>query len=168
MIDEFGECFCVMGLNREDGATAAYADLGNSRTSLECAPCLSLRLDERPHDCDGVPIEVGDVLYQTTFEGKPIGDPMEVERYTGNALFVKGLALPINAWSCTHREPDSWEKLEEDVRNAAERDIATCAYLSPDGKGCTKCQAKATRNCTRIAFADIADRIERLRGASND
>lgn len=168
VIDEFGECFCVMGLNREDGATAAYADLGNSRTSLECTPCKSLELDERPHDCDGVPIEVGDVLYQTTFEGKPIGDPMEVEKYTGNALFVKGLALPINAWSCTHREPDSWENLEEDVRNAAERDIATCAYLSPDGKGCTKCQAKATRNCTRIAFADIADRIERLRGASND
>ena len=53
VIDEFGECFCVMGLNREDGATAAYADLGNSRTSLECAPCLSLRLDERPHDCEG-------------------------------------------------------------------------------------------------------------------
>lgn len=168
VIDESGECFCVMGLNREDGATAAYADLGNSRTSLECAPCKSLELDERPHDCDGVPVEVGDVLYQTTFEGKPIGDPMEVGKHTGNALFVKGLALPINAWSCTHREPDSWENLEEDVRNAAERDVAACAYLSPDGKGCAKCQAKATRSCTRIAFADIADRIERLRGASND
>lgn len=130
--------------------------------------CVDVELDERPRDCDGVPIEVGDVLYQTTFEGKPIGDPMEVERYTGNALFVKGLALPINAWSCTHREPDSWEKLEEDVRNAAEKDIAPCAYLSPAGKGCTKCQAKATRACTRTAFADIADRIERLMGASND
>ena len=115
VIDEFGECFCVMGLNREDGATAAYADLGNSRTSLECAPCLSLRLDERPHDCDGVPIEVGDVLYQSTFEGEPIGDPMEVKRYTGNALFVKGLALPISAWECTHREPDSFEKIAADA-----------------------------------------------------
>lgn len=121
VIDEFGECFCVMGLNREDGATAAYADLGNSRTSLECAPCKSLELDERPHDCDGVPIEVGDVLYQTTFEGKPIGDPMEVERYTGNALFVKGLALPINAWSCTHREPaDSYERIADDIETRYE------------------------------------------------
>lgn len=121
VIDEFGECFCVMGLNREDGATAAYADLGNSRTSLECAPCLSLRLDERPHDCDGMPIEVGDVLYQTTFEGKPIGDPMEVKRYTGNALFVKGLALPINAWSCTHREPaDSYERIADDIETRYE------------------------------------------------
>ena len=115
VIDEFGECFCVMGLNEEDGATAAYADLGNSRTSLECAPCLSLRLDERPHDCDGVPIEVGDVLYQTTFEGEPIGAPMEVERYTGNALFAKGHPLPINARSCTHREPDSFEAIARDA-----------------------------------------------------
>lgn len=114
VIDEFGECFCVMGLNDEDGATAAYADLCNSRTSIECAPCLSLKLDERPHDCDGVPIEVGDVLYQTTFEGEPIGDPMEVERYTGNALFANGLALPTHARECTHREPDSFEKIAAD------------------------------------------------------
>lgn len=114
VIDEFGECFCVIGLNEEDGATAAYADLGNSRTSLECAPCLSLKLDERPHDCDGAPIEVGDVLYQTDFEGEPIGDPMEVERYTGNALFANGHPLPINARSCTKREPDSFEKIAAD------------------------------------------------------
>lgn len=114
VIDEFGECFCVMGLNDEDGATAAYADLGNRRTSLECAPCKSLELDERPHDCDGVPIEVGDVLYQTTSEGEPIGDPMEVERCTGNALFVNGLALPTHARECTHREPDSFEKIAAD------------------------------------------------------
>lgn len=121
VIDELGERYCIMGLHEGDGATAAYADLGNSRTSLECAPCLSLRLDERPHDCDGMPIEVGDVLYQTTFEGKPIGDPMEVKRYTGNALFVKGLALPINAWSCTHREPaDSYERIADDIETRYE------------------------------------------------
>lgn len=124
VIDEFGDRYCVMGLHEGDGAAAAYADLGNSRTSLECAPCLSLRLDERPHDCDGVPIEVGDVLFQTTFGGKPIGDPMEVERYTGNALFVKGLALPINAWSCTHREPadssDSYERIADDIETRYE------------------------------------------------
>ena len=64
--------------------------------------------------------------------------------------------------------PDSWDKLIDDLMNAAERDIATCAYLSPEGKGCTKCQAKATRECTRTAFTDILSRIERLRGASND
>mgnify|MGYP002561546180 CR=1 FL=1 len=83
--------------------------------------CVDVELDERPRDCDGMPIEVGDVLYQTTFEGKPIGDPMEVERYTGNALFVKGLALPINAWSCTHREPaDSYERIADDIETRYE------------------------------------------------
>ena len=114
VIDELGECFCVMGLNGEDGATAAYADIGNGNASVKVALCRDLELDERPHDCDGVPIEVGDVLYQATFEGEPIGDPMEVERYTGNALFAKGLALPINARACTHREPDSFEKIAAD------------------------------------------------------
>lgn len=114
VIDEFGECFCVMGLNEEDGATAAYADLGNRRTSLECAPCLSLKLDERPHDCDGVPIEVGDVLYQTTFEGEPIGDPMEVEGYIDGTFFVEGHSLPLSARMHTHREPDSFEKIAAD------------------------------------------------------
>lgn len=114
VIDEFGECFCVMGLNDEGGATAAYADLGNSRTSLECAPCLSLKLDERPHDCDGVPIEVGDVLYMTTSEGEPIGDPMEVEGYIDGTFFVKGHSLPLSARMHTHREPDSFEKIAAD------------------------------------------------------
>lgn len=84
-----------------------------------------------------------------------------------------GFTGPKDSWCLdTNRlllaPTDSWEKLEEEVRNAAEKDIAPCAYLSPDGKGCTKCQAKATRACTRTAFADIADRIERLMGASND
>lgn len=111
--DEPMDCYCVMGLNISDGD--AYADIGNGNTSVKVALCRDLELDQRPHDCDGVPIEVGDVLYQTTFEGEPIGDPMEVERYTGNALFAKGLALPINARACTHREPDSWEKLSEDA-----------------------------------------------------
>lgn len=163
VIDELGECFCVMGLNREDGATAAYADLGNSRTSLECAPCKSLELDERPHDCDGVPIEVGDVLYQTTFEGKPIGDPMEVKRYTGNALFVKGLALPINAWSCTHREPDSWDRLEEDAMKT------TCDYAhaprDEDGlTTCKGCRFQESRSCHRDMTCDVLKRAKKLAG----
>ncbi len=164
VIDELGECFCVMGLNREDGATAAYADLGNSRTSLECAPCKSLELDERPHDCDGVPIEVGDVLYQTTFGGKPIGDPMEVERYTGNALFVKGLALPINAWSCTHREPDSWEKLEKDAKKNP------CRYFGmfdDQSASCTTCPHgpwATDRICGEDMRLDLIKRAKRLAG----
>lgn len=78
-----------------------------------------------------------------------------------------------NGW-CTETNaflpttPDSWDKLIDDLRNAAEGDIVACAYLSPEGEGCTKCQANATRECTRIAFTDILSRIERLRRASDD
>lgn len=163
VIDELGERYCVMGLHEGDGAAAAYADLGNSRTSLECAPCLSLRLDERPHDCDGVPIEVGDVLYQTTFEGEPIGDPMEVERYTGNALFAKGLELPIYAMVCTHREPDSWEKLSEDAMKT------TCNYaLAPrDEDGlttCKGCRFQESESCHHEMTLEVVKRAKRLAG----
>lgn len=165
VIDELGELYCVMGLHEGDGAAAAYADLGNSRTSLEVAPCLSLRLDERPHDCDGAPIEVGDVLYQTTFEGEPIGDPMEVKRHTGNALFVKGFALPINAWSCTHREPDSWEKLSEDALKYQ------CAYffgISEDkNTTCVNCKKSSEVTgipCRLNMQIDLVKRAKRLAG----
>lgn len=77
--------------------------------------CVDVELDDRPRDCDGVPIEVGDVLYQTTFEGEPIGDPMEVERYIDRAFFVKGHSLPLSASMHTHREPDSFEKIAADA-----------------------------------------------------
>lgn len=77
--------------------------------------CVDVELDERPHDCDGVPIEVGDVLYQTTSEGEPIGAPMEVERYSDRAFFAKGYPLPLSASMHTHREPDSFEKIAADA-----------------------------------------------------
>lgn len=122
VIDEFGECFCVMGLNEEDGATAAYADLGNSRTSLECAPCKSLELDERPHDCDGVPIEVGDTVWVVYEDGSSVYDCSVVVVNTDGANgLVRVRQKQENGWSnfyfpskLTHREPDSFEKIAAD------------------------------------------------------
>lgn len=111
--NELMDCYCIMGLNISDGD--AYADIGNGNDSVKVALCRDLELDQRPHDCDGVPIEVGDVLYQTTFEGEPIGDPMEVERYIDRAFFVKGHSLPLSASMHTHREPDSFEKIAADA-----------------------------------------------------
>lgn len=159
--DEPMDCYCVMGLNISDGD--AYADIGNGNTSVKVALCRDLELDQRPHDCDGVPIEVGDVLYQTTFEGEPIGDPMEVERYTGNALFAKGLALPINARACTHREPDSWEKLSEDAMKT------TCDYaLAPrDEDGLTTCEGcrfHKSESCHHEMTLEVLARAKKLAG----
>lgn len=128
---------------------------------------------EPPRDANGkaIPLDTeilytknGQVFYVADFRYSPKSKEWFASGgYTGNK----------NGWCAETNDfllapPDSWDKLIGDLRNAAEKDIATCAYMSPAGKGCTECLAKATRNCTRIAFADIADRIERLRGVSND
>lgn len=134
VIDELGERYCVIGLHEGDGATAAYADLGNSRTSLECAPCLSLRLDERPHDCDGVPIEVGDVLYEVDDSGSPAHwfEPVTVVETSENGGF-RGDREPT-FWRIariyTHREPDSFELI------ARESEMDAYSYCEEYGIAC--------------------------------
>lgn len=123
VIDEFGERYCVMGLHEGDGAAPAYADLANSRTSFECAPCLSLRLDERPRDCDGVPIEVGDTIWVVSEDGSSVYDCSVVVVNTDGANgLVRVREKPENGWSdflfpskLTHREPDSFEKIAADA-----------------------------------------------------
>lgn len=129
---------------------------------------------ELPKDASGkvIPLDT-EILYENNGLAFRVADfrySPKAREWFANGCYAEGSK---NCWCAETNDfllapPDSWEKLIGDLRNAAERDIATCAYLSPDGKGCTKCQAKATRNCTRSAFADIADRIEGLRGASND
>ena len=132
--------------------------------------CVDVELDERPRDCDGVPIEVGDVLYQTTFEGNPIGDPMEVGGFIDRTFFVKGYPLPLSARMHTHREPaDSWEKLIDDLRNAvsSSKYACECVYLNPGKDNCEKCPA-LNQVCSGYAIADILARIEKLRGESDE
>lgn len=127
---------------------------------------------EPPKDANGevIPPDT-EMLYTTdgqTFHVNNIKYVTKKKRWETYGYFERDFGFDEG---CTNdfllAPPDSWDKLIGDLRNAAERDIAPCAYLSPEGKGCTKCLAKATRNCTRRAFADIADRIERLRGVSN-
>lgn len=138
VIDELGECFCVMGLHEGDGAAAAYADLGNRRTSLEVAPCLSLRLDERPHDCDGVPIEVGDTIWVVSEDGSSVYDCSVVVVNTDGANgLVRVREKPENGWSdflfpskLTHREPDSFELI------ARESEMDAYSYCEEYGIAC--------------------------------
>lgn len=160
--DEPMDCYCVMGLNISDGD--AYADIGNGNASVKVALCRDLELDQRPHDCDGVPIEVWDVVYRTDSDGKPIGDPLEVERYVNETFFAKGFALPINARACTHREPDSWEKLSEDALKGP------CTYFGVLEDKCVTCincrqSWKATgRQCMVNMQIDLMKRAKRLAG----
>lgn len=128
---------------------------------------------EPPMDAEGkvIPLDT-ETLYSTS------GQVFHVEQFR---YFAK-----VNRWAAygayEHRSelwtddtfcflltpPDSWEKLEEDLRNSAERSMVTCAYFNPAGKDCAECQSAGAENCTSSAFSDIADRIEKLRGASDD
>lgn len=67
--------------------------------------------------------------------------------------------------------PDSWEKLLEDLDNAAKgRDNAECLYMRRDGMEveCPGCRFEDTESddieCSYLVFADIAARIRKLRG----
>lgn len=64
---------------------------------------------------------------------------------------------------------DSWEKLEEDLGRAAERDVAPtgCRYFNATNK-CTGCPLYGSVNCDahrdERAFENVLDRIRKLRG----
>ena len=65
--------------------------------------------------------------------------------------------------------PDSWEKLEEDLGRAAERDVVPtgCRYFNATNK-CAGCPLYDSVNCDvhrdERAFGNIISRIRKLRG----
>ena len=65
--------------------------------------------------------------------------------------------------------PDTWEKLEEDLGRAAERDVVPtcCRYFNAANK-CNVCPLYGSVNCDvhsdERAFENILDRIRKLRG----
>ena len=65
--------------------------------------------------------------------------------------------------------PDSWEKLEEDLGRAAERDVVPtgCRYFNATNK-CNGCPLYGSVNCDahrdERAFENALDRIRKLRG----
>ena len=66
--------------------------------------------------------------------------------------------------------PDSWEKLEEDLRRTIGASDAVCAYFGGDNRDCVACRLnkesfKGIPYCNQcLAFTDILDRIRKLRG----
>lgn len=70
--------------------------------------------------------------------------------------------------------PDSWEKLLEDLDNAAKGgDNAECCYMRREdievGEQCSGCRLYETKDdfteCSHMAYGDIAARIRKLRSA---
>lgn len=66
--------------------------------------------------------------------------------------------------------PDSWEKLERDIRDA--RDVkwalASCRYFGHDNvESCVDCPARGEDNCENAVFDDILRRAKALAGVAD-
>lgn len=74
----------------------------------------------------------------------------------------------VSAASLHLNPPDSWEKLEEDLGRASERDavVSCCRYFTADK--CADCPICGNTSCylhrEELAFGDILNRIRKLRG----
>ncbi len=66
--------------------------------------------------------------------------------------------------------PDSWEKLEDDLRRGADAEsYPMCKYANGEEFLCSKCRfLRGEGCCARVneSFADILDRIRKLRSES--
>lgn len=61
--------------------------------------------------------------------------------------------------------PDTWEKLEEDLRRGADAlNYEACAYFGKSACDCSSCIADKGATCERVVMRDIAGRIRKLRG----
>lgn len=78
-------------------------------------------------DADGVPIEVGDVLYRTT-DGMRVTVARLKEWY-----FVDDESCALTPSYFTHREPDTQERIDEDALKS------TCKYFGSSEKPCCEC-----------------------------
>lgn len=106
------------------------------------------------------------------------GNEMEVSRYQYYPKVVPGYWNLMSVRNKYYRTdevyltpPDSWEKLEEDLGRAAERDVVPtgCRYFNATNK-CNGCPLYGGVNCDvhrdERAFENIIDRIRKLRGVA--
>ena len=123
---------------------------------------------------DGKPVCVGDTVY---CDDSP--DPLTVNSFTVSecdSVCVQTASdgyYTVPAGRLTHERPDNWEKLLEDLDNAAKGgDNAECLYMRREdietGEQCSGCRLynadDVFSDCSLLAYADIAARIRKLRG----
>ena len=120
---------------------------------------------------DGKPVRVGDTVY---CDDDP--EPLTVNSFSVNECGPVGVKsagggyYTVPAGRLTHECPDSWEKLLDDLDNAAKGgDNAECLYMRRDGiepqcPECRLCVDESDLECAYLAYADIAARIRKLSG----
>lgn len=137
--------------------------------------CMSL-----PLDADGVPIEVGEVVYYCDKEsGEPKAGfgPFRVIDYDPHAQAVllryeKGGVDGYGNYSesfescelLTHRKPDSWEKLEEDAKMVKACDYAHAPRDEYGITVCRDCRFQKSKSCRQEMILDMIARAKKLAG----
>lgn len=125
---------------------------------------------ELPKDAEGREIPLDTKRLYDSY-GVPVS--IRAFRYNPNECFwrverLDGLGTP-NTTELRLTPPDSWEKLEEDLRRASERKAVTsyCRYFNTTNR-CVNCSIHNDAGCCthtdERAFGDILDRIRKLRG----
>lgn len=131
-----------------------------------------------PRDADGREIP----LYTKVLYNKK-GEKLCIKRIEFDPFSKEwGFRLPgdLYCWNVTCRPKDvylvnpvptdSWDKLLDDLDNAAKGgDNAECLYMRREGieSQCTECRLcvdESDLECAYLAYADIATRIRKLRG----
>lgn len=114
------------------------------------------------YDCNGDSISITRWCFTTLLE------PMFSEKNIWIAIDKEGLIKDPALLHLT--QPDSWEKLLEDLKNAADAanrslGASCCTWFNGD-KGCVDCPADEVNDetCGSQFVNDIADRIRKLRG----
>lgn len=130
---------------------------------------------ELPRDAEGreIPLDV-EFLYNAIGESvKPYSFTFSIYDNFGWEMHLVGSQnLAYNPKRFYLTPPDSWEKLLEDLDNAAKGgDNAECLYMRREdievGEQCSGCRLynadDVFSDCFLLAYADIADRIRKLR-----
>lgn len=111
------------------------------------------------YDECGTKVSVKEFLSRTLVESQKNSWTIKAQ-YEGNFYYnsfkPKNMHLTL---------PDTWEKLEEDLRRGADAlNYEACAYLGKSACDCSSCIADKGATCERVVMRDIADRIRKLRG----
>lgn len=131
---------------------------------------------ELPKDAEGREIPLDTVaLYDDSGNVYSIRRFIYTNDFDLNDKWINSWTMVVDDYKTAKPEqmylnkPDSWEKLEEDLGRAAERDVVPtgCRYFNATNK-CKGCPLYGGVNCDvhrdERAFENILDRIRKLRG----